>query len=129
MDFVERRIEQAQRAGFFDDLALHGQPIPDLGDERPEGWWATSFVARDRALRRLHDLVADLPRRKGLAMLDAEHEDIRRALNELNAEIAELNEQVERKDRADGLDIEAELGAWRERRRQQLWGRYLTDRR
>lgn len=127
MDFVERRIEQAQRAGFFDDLALHGQPIPDIDDERPEGWWIESYVARDRAVRRVHDLVARLPRRKGIVMLDEDHESVRRGLMALNAELAAANEKVEPKERADGLDIEAELSAWRARRRQQRWGHYLND--
>lgn len=127
MDFVERRIEQAQRAGFFDDLALHGEPIPDLDDERPPGWWAESYVARDRSLRRLHDLIAALPRRKGIAMLDDDHETVRRGLMALDAELASANELVEPKDRVDAIDIESELRAWRERRRQQRWGRYLTD--
>ena len=127
MDFVERRIEQAQRAGRFDDLALHGQPIPDLDEERPEGWWADSCVARDRALRRLHDLVAELPRRKGLAMLDDDHEAVRRGLMALDAELASANEDVEPKDRVDSLDIEGELSAWRARRRRQRWGRYLDQ--
>lgn len=126
MDFVERRIEQAKRAGFFDDLALHGKPIPDLDEERPEGWWADSYVARDRALRRLHILIAELPRRKGRLMLDDDHEAIRRGMLRLNAEIAEANELVEPNERADGLDVEAELRAWRERRRQERWGRYLS---
>jgi hypothetical protein len=125
MDFVERRIEHAQRAGFFDDLALEGQPIPDLDEERPEGWWATSYVARDRALRRLHELMADLPHRKGIVMLDDDHEAVRRGLLDLNAEIFEANAKVEPKDRQDGLDVEAELEGYRARRRQRRWGRYL----
>ncbi len=45
----------------------------------------------------------------------------------LNAEFDAANEMVEIKDRAEGLNIEAELSAWRERRRQRLWGRYLND--
>ena len=127
MDFVERQIEQGRRAGFFDDLELEGQPIPDLDDERPEGWWGAAYVARDRSLRRVHRLVAELHRRKGIAMLDDDHEVVRSSLLALNAELEAANELVEAKDRADGLDIEAELAAWRERRRQRLWGRYLKD--
>jgi len=127
VDFVERRIEQAQRAGFFDDLALRGQPIPDLDEERPPGWWAESSVARDHALRRLHRLLAQLPRRKGIIMLEDDHEVVRRGLMALDAELAVANEDVEPKDRVDGLDIEGELSAWRARRRRQRWGRYLTD--
>lgn len=127
MDFVERRIVQGQRAGLFDDLELEGQPIPDIDDERPAGWWAASYLARDQSIRRLHKLMAELHRRKGIAMLDDDHEVVRQSLMELNAEIERANQTVETKDRADGLDIEAELAAWRERRRQRLWGRYLND--
>lgn len=127
MDFVERRIEQGRRAGLFDDLELEGQPIPDIDDERPAGWWAASFLARDSSLRRLHKLVAQLPRRKGIAMLDDDHEVVRRSLVTLNAELDATNQMVETKDRVEGLDVEAEMKAWRERRRQRLWGRYLED--
>ena len=116
MDFVERR---------FDDLALHGKPIPDLDDERPEGWWAASFVAKDKAMQRLHELVAELPRRKGVAMLDDDHDALCRSLIELNAEIDAVNESVEPTDRMDRIDIDAEMAAWRERRRQRRWGHYL----
>lgn len=125
MDFVERRIEQAQRAGFFDDLALRGQPIPDLDEERPEGWWAESYVARDRALRRLHALVEDLPRRKGQAMQDGDHEVVRQRLMSLDREVLQANEAVEPSDRVERLDIEAELSVWRARQRRRHWGRYL----
>ena len=124
-DFVERRIQQGQRAGLFDDLELHGQPIPDLDDERPEGWWGAAYVARDWSLRRLHQLAAELHRRKGIAMLQDDHEAVRASLIELNAELDRANEMVETKDRMEGLDIEAELAAWRDRRRRRLWGRYL----
>lgn len=127
MDFVERRIEQGRRAGLFDDLELEGQPIPDIDDERPAGWWGAAFVARDRSLRRLHQLVAELHRRKGIAMLDDDHDVVRQALVALNAELDGVNQRVEAKDRIDGLDIEAEMEAWRARRRQRLWGRYLDD--
>lgn len=125
MDFVERRIEQAKRAGLFDDLALHGKPIPDLDEERPEGWWAASFVTRDKALRRLHELVAELPRRKGIVMLDEDHDVVAQGLRDLNDEVRAANELVEPDDRADLLDVEAEMAAWRDRRRRRRWGRYL----
>jgi len=127
MDFVERRIEQGRRAGLFDDLELEGQPIPDIDEERPPGWWGAAYLARDRSLRRMHQLVAELHRRKGIAMLDNDHEIVRRALVGLNAELEAANRLVETKDRAEGLDIEAEMAAWRERRRRRLWGRYLED--
>ncbi len=127
MDFVERRIEQGRRDGLFDGLELEGQPIPDIDDERPAGWWGASFLARDRSLRRVHQLTAQLHRRKGIAMLEDDHEVVRRSLMALNAEFDAANEMVEIKDRAEGLNIEAELSAWRERRRQRLWGRYLND--
>ncbi len=126
MDFVERRIQQGQRAGLFDDLELEAKPIPDIDEERPVGWWGASYVARDRSLRRVHRLVAELHRRKGIAMLGDDHEAIREAMVALNDELDAANQLVEAKDRAPGLDVEAELAAWRERRRQRLHGRYLN---
>ena len=55
----------------------------------------------------------------------SDHEAVRASLIELNAELDRANEMVETKDRMEGLDIEAELAAWRDRRRRRLWGRYL----
>lgn len=111
----------------FDDLELRGQPIPDIDDERPEGWWAASYVARDRSIRRLHQLTAELHRRKGIAMLDDDHETVRAGLIALNEELDRANAMVEAKDRVEELDIEAELASWRDRRRRRLWGRYLDE--
>jgi len=45
----ERAVEQARRDGLFDDLALHGKPIPDIDRQRPSGWWANQFVAKERS--------------------------------------------------------------------------------
>ena len=60
-------------------------------------------------------------------LLADDHEVVRQSLVALNAELDSANNLVETKDRAEGLDIEAELKAWRERRRQRLWGSYLND--
>ncbi len=49
---AERRIEAGRKAGLFDNLAGAGKPIPDLGRERPPGWWALRVAAEEReALR------------------------------------------------------------------------------
>lgn len=127
MDFVERRIEQAQRAGFFDNLELHGQPIPDLDTERPEGWWADQFLDRDKAQRQLVAVAQGIPLARNTAWREDNHDEVRRKLIRINQNIAEVNELVERRDRLELLDVEAEMATWREQRRQRLWGRYLNS--
>ena len=77
MDFVERRIQQAQRAGLFDDLELAGHPIPDLDTERPEGWWAEAFVARDRRRRAAIEAVHDYRQQRSRAFGLASHSAVR----------------------------------------------------
>lgn len=125
MDFVERRIVQAQRAGYFEDLPLRGRPIPDLDSERPEGWWAEEYIRRDRARQRVRDLERDVRRRKALLWQLDDHDDVRRGLLDLNVELTTANDQADRDDRAALIDVEAELRRWREHRRLTRWGRYL----
>ncbi|MGF1598460.1 MAG: DnaJ family domain-containing protein [Acidimicrobiales bacterium] len=52
MDIVQsiadRRIAEARAAGLFDGLAGAGQPIPDLDQVLPPGWWATRLIETER---------------------------------------------------------------------------------
>jgi len=45
---ADRRIREARAAGLFDNLAGRGQPIADIDQERPPGWWADRLVERER---------------------------------------------------------------------------------
>ena len=45
---ADRRIREGREQGLFDNLALAGKPIPDLGTERKPGWWAARLVREER---------------------------------------------------------------------------------
>lgn len=45
---ADRRILEARAAGMFDNLPGKGKPIPDLGTERPPGWWAARLVKTEQ---------------------------------------------------------------------------------
>jgi hypothetical protein len=53
---ADRRIRAAREAGLFDNLPGAGKPIPDLGRERPAGWWADRLVRRERSMQKAEDL-------------------------------------------------------------------------
>lgn len=57
---AERRIEAAIEEGVFDNLAGAGQPIGDLDQVRPPGWWAARLVRQehDRDVAVTKDVVA-----------------------------------------------------------------------
>lgn len=52
---VERQIEKGRREGYFDDLPGAGMPISDLGQQRPDGWWAARVVEQERAPLKLEE--------------------------------------------------------------------------
>ena len=84
---ADRRIQEARAAGLFDDLPGKGKPIPDLGTERPAGWWANRAIKHERDKIRHDELTDDLrqlmPR---LWRLETEAE--------LLVEVAAANEQL-----------------------------------
>lgn len=85
--FVEQQIQEAQRAGQFDDLPGRGRPL-DSADAKDPFWWAKQLLRREGvdalppalALRRhVERTLAGLPKladesrvRSLLAALDAE---------------------------------------------------------
>lgn len=44
---VEERLAQAARNGDLAAPHLHGKPLDDLDRQRPQGWWAEQFAARE----------------------------------------------------------------------------------
>jgi len=105
-------VTEARQAGLFDDLALHGKPIPDLAYQRPVGWWANQFVAKERnkvsALQLEQELRDAMP---ALWRLET--------ASRVTTRVAELNGRIDRYNRAttlepmDQLDIESVLATWR----------------
>jgi len=46
-DIVERRIVEAQKSGAFDNLPLHGKPLPNLNAPYDENWWIKKKVKEE----------------------------------------------------------------------------------
>ncbi|NOX29148.1 MAG: DUF1992 domain-containing protein [Actinobacteria bacterium] len=89
---ADRRIAAARKAGLFDNLPGAGKPIPDLDRQRPEGWWATRLVKRERSIIKAETLdrqvKAAMPR---LWRLGSEAE-VREQVEQLNKRIDAYNQ-------------------------------------
>ena len=108
---AERRVSEARDAGLFDDLDLHGKPIPDLQRQRQPGWWANQFVAKERnkvtALEIEQELRTAMPALWRLGTASA-----------VATQVAELNERIDRYNQVtslkpmDHLDETSVLDTW-----------------
>jgi hypothetical protein len=116
-DWVEEMIQEAQRAGEFDQLEGAGRPIPGVEAPYDPDWWVKKLLEREK-LSFLPPALALL--RKVEAGLDgvwkARGEDEARArVRGLNAEIARVNSRIAEgpATRLAPLDVEAVMSEWR----------------
>ncbi len=120
-EYVETAIQIAIRQGQFDDLPGAGKPIDGLGTHHDPDWWIRRKIETENLSglgppaillraedRRLDDELDALSR----------EEDVRAMLEDFNRRVIEARRQllggppVVTRTR----DVEAEAGAWRERR-------------
>lgn len=120
-DFVERQIREAQERGDFDDLAGHGQPLPDLGRSDDELWWVRRKLREEHLTGLPPALEARRERDEALlAVAVATSEEVVRTIVEAaNNRIRHINRTA-----ISGpptatmpLDIERVVEAWRARPR------------
>ncbi len=120
--WVDQQIRLAMAQGEFDDLPGSGRPIEDLGTEHDPDWWVKRLVEREQ-------ITGVLPPSLQLRRDDAGLDDLLDTLtveSEARREVEEFNARVirARYTVVDGTpplitmprDVEATLGAWRERR-------------
>jgi len=94
--WVDQAIEEAQRRGDFDDLPGQGKPLADLTEVYDPEWWPKKLIAREKipllppALAIKRKVEAEIPRILKLVR----EQDVRTALDKLNAEIAHVNRTV-----------------------------------
>ena len=113
---ADRRIQEARRAGLFDNLPGAGKPIADLGRERPPGWWASRVVTAERDQLRYEELDGQIKRAKPtLWRLDSE-ELLRAAVHDLNEQIIAYNTRTTFQQH-DALDPQDVVRTWRDVRR------------
>ncbi|MGI9614880.1 MAG: DnaJ family domain-containing protein [Acidimicrobiales bacterium] len=109
---ADRRIQAAREAGLFNDLPGAGKPIPDLGRERPPGWWGARVVRRERSIARAEQLERDVrAAMPGLWRLDTE-EEVRALVDELNEHVDGYN-QLTTWERRARLDRDGIAAQWR----------------
>ena len=125
--WVEQQLRVAMERGEFDDLPGAGKPIEDLGTEHDPDWWLKKLIERERisgvlpeALQlRKDDLELE-------ALLDRQPNEahVRRELESFNSRIIRARMQLQGGPPVitRTRDVEAEVTAWRHRRRRPSGG-------
>ncbi len=119
--WVDLQVQQAMERGEFDDLPGAGKPIEGLGPSHDPDWWLKRLIERERITG---VLPPALQLRKDDAELDARldrlaaEREVRRELDDFNARVVSARRQLEGGPPVitPTRDVDAELGAWRERR-------------
>lgn len=119
--YVEQQVRVAMARGDFDDLPGAGKPIEGLGRHHDPDWWVKRLVEREQ----ISVLPPALALRKEDAQLDGEldHETsekaVRRTLEDFNRRVVEARRQLQGGPPVVTRlrDVDAEVAAWRERRR------------
>lgn len=119
--WVDVLVDQAIARGEFDHLPLAGKPLPNLGRHDPD-WWLKAYVERERitgVLPEALQLRADAERLHDRLDKMRSEARVREALTEFNRRIVDARRQL-----LGGppvvtplRDVEAEVAAWRDRRR------------
>ncbi|WP_040166106.1 DnaJ family domain-containing protein [Microbacterium gorillae] len=118
---VETAIQQAIRAGAFDDLPGAGKPIPALGTSHDPDWWIRRKIQTED-LRGLGPVALTLrvEDREFADRLDAlsRESEVRDAIEDFNARVKRARMQLEGGPPVVTAlrDVEAEVAGWRERR-------------
>jgi hypothetical protein len=122
VQWVDQQIRQAMARGEFDNLPGAGKPIHDLGPTHDPDWWVRRLVEREKITGVLPPALQLRKEDAELeATLDRERSEraVREILVDFNRRVVEARRQllggppVITKLR----DVEAEVEAWRERRR------------
>lgn len=119
--WVDLQVQRAVERGDFDDLPGAGKPIEDLGTTHDPDWWLKRFVERER--------ISVLPAALSLRVEDTRLDDtldevtserrVREILEDFNARIVAARRQLQGGPPVITplRDVDAEVAAWRERRR------------
>jgi hypothetical protein len=123
--WVDLQIQKAMERGEFDDLPGAGKPLKNLGTQHDPDWWLKQLIEREQITG---VLPPALQLRKDDALLDGEldklgdEKDVRRELESFNRRVVEARRQLLGGPPVITVtrDVEAEVAAWRERRRGRL---------
>lgn len=119
--FVELSVQQAIRAGDFDDLPGLGKPIPGLGVPHHPDWWIRRKIEREQLTGLGPPALTLRAENAGLdERLDATASErvVRELLDDFNGRVIEARRQLQGGPPVvtPTRDVETEVRRWRERR-------------
>ncbi|MCW2824867.1 MAG: hypothetical protein JWQ91_1784 [Aeromicrobium sp.] len=122
--WVEIQLQQAMRAGEFDDLPGAGKPIPGIDRPHDPDWWLKRLIEREKisvlppalALRR-EDAELD-----GVLDRESSPQGVGRVIEDFNARIIEARRQLQGGPPVITplRDVDAEIEAWTIRRTERV---------
>lgn len=118
--YVDVVIDQAMRRGEFDNLPLHGKPIPGIGGKHDPDWWVKGLIEREN----ITGVLPSAQLRKDDAELDARldleamEERVREIVTEFNARVVDARRQLQGGPPivTPTRDVDEQVRRWRERR-------------
>ncbi|RKT54070.1 DUF1992 domain-containing protein [Saccharothrix australiensis] len=89
--WIDRQIREAQERGEFEDLPGAGKPLRGLSEPHDELWWVKEKVRREEGtvLPPTLQLRKDAAAAREAAARAGSEEEVRRILEEINAEIVD----------------------------------------
>ena len=120
--WVDLQVQRAVAQGKFDDLPGAGKPIKDLGDPYDRDWWLKKLIEREQitgVLPPALQLRKDDADPRGDLDREASEKDVRALLEQFNKRMIEARRQLQGGPPVitNLRDVEAEIDAWRQRRR------------
>ncbi|MFI2487204.1 DnaJ family domain-containing protein [Promicromonospora kroppenstedtii] len=118
--YVDVVIDQAMRRGEFDNLPLHGKPIPGIGGKHDPDWWVKGLIEREN----ITGVLPSAQLRKDDAELDARldleamEERVREIVAEFNARVVDARRQLQGGPPivTPTRDVDEQVRRWQERR-------------
>jgi hypothetical protein len=110
---ANRRIEQAQKEGLFDNLPGKGKPIADLHYERPPGWWAMRMVRAERNRSTLEQLEGQIGTTRASFWRAGSETEVRQRVAEANRQISAYNTAAAVRNRKGRIDPSQIVARWR----------------
>jgi hypothetical protein len=118
--YVDVVVDQAMRRGEFDNLPLHGKPIPGLTGTHDPDWWVKGLIERENITGVLPSaqLRKDDAELDGKLDLEAMETRVREIVTDFNARVVDARRQLQGGPPivTPTRDVDAEVRRWQERR-------------
>jgi hypothetical protein len=110
---VEERLARAAAAGELDAApSLRGKPLPDIDRQRPAGWWADQFVAREKSYDRRQVALRDAASDRAGFWRCADVVSLRDSVAAANRRIDAANVNMVPADHVEHFDADDMIARW-----------------